>query len=635
MSQSLKHILLGAAGTTALVLALPAIGQDSPESLLPPGFSDPAPAPTPPDPSPAAPGPSAPSAPAAPAPPSTPPRTSAGPNANAPARDSSIVGDNVSEPSFIPDVALRPPSRSLRPDEELDLAELDDALQPRYTLSASQRRTLKTVGVLNPENGGFAPDAFGEEGGRYLTALISHLHGPILSRWGSILLRRTLLSTLNSPENVHPADFVAARAWLLLRMGEADAARMLTQSVDRGNYTPRLYEVAMQAHLAAADPAGICPYVPEGARASDAPTWDMFRPICASLSGEQNRATALLRQARRKRVTTGIDYLLAEKLIGAGFKGRRAVKIDWTDVQYFNNWRFGLGLATGVAPPGRLLDKGGRHVEGWLARAPMLPVSQRVGAADTAAALGVLSNRAMVDLYGEARDSGDAQTDVLARSSVLTQAYIADNAAERITAMTNLWDRSTDPMVRYSSAVLTARAAARIPAMEDLQDDANNLLISMFAAGLDRSADRWSNVVLPGSVAWALLAVGSADPQVAIDASALDDFEGEDDSADQLKSKLLLSALAGLGRVDAETQAEFADDIGWDISKETRWSKAIGLASQRRQQGMTALMAALGMQGKNWNAMTPMHLYHIVKCLSDVGLQAEARMIAAEAISRT
>ena len=36
-----------------------------------------------------------------------------------------------------------------------------------------------------------------------------------------------LLAKGEAPANVHPADWAAERAWLLLRLGEADAARML------------------------------------------------------------------------------------------------------------------------------------------------------------------------------------------------------------------------------------------------------------------------------------------------------------------------------------------------------------------------------------------------------------------------
>jgi len=41
------------------------------------------------------------------------------------------------------------------------------------------------------------------------------------------------------------------------------------------------------------------------------------------------------------------------------------------------------------------------------------------------------------------------------------------------------------------------------------------------------------------------------------------------------------------------------------------------------------------MQGSSWEQMTPRHLYHIVSALNRVGLAAEARMIAAEAVARS
>ena len=40
------------------------------------------------------------------------------------------------------------------------------------------------------------------------------------------------------------------------------------------------------------------------------------------------------------------------------------------------------------------------------------------------------------------------------------------------------------------------------------------------------------------------------------------------------------------------------------------------------------------MQGDSWQQMTPLHLYHITAALTRVGMQAEARMIAAEAVAR-
>ncbi len=616
MRTRIKSISLAAVSLGALVIAIPVLGQDTPESLLPPGFGDSAPAPSP--------------APVI-APTPAPGPVSARPVAPQQADPSSRTVNDGDVAEFSPDL----PSLSLDENGELDLNALDDAMRPQYRLSAGEKRSMAEIGLLTPEYNGLAKDAFGQEGGQYLTNLIRNLNGPIISRWGSILLRRTLLSKVVSPDNINPADWTAERAWRLLLMGEADAARSLVMKVDGGNYTPRLYEVAMQAHLATADPAGICPLVDEGARVSDAPTWIMFRPICASLAGEQSRANSLLQQARRQKVATGIDYLLAEKTIGAGFEGRRAVSILWDDIEFFNNWRFGLGAGTGVEPPDRLYAKAGRHVQGWRVRAPMLSIDSRMKAADIAAAIGVVSNQAMVDLYSAAYEDPETGDDRRVLASVLRQAYTDDSAESRLAAMHDLWGRSNGTLTRYSAKILTARAAAKIPPAEALGEQSGDLIASMLSAGLDRSAVRWADIVDQGSKGWALLAVASPNKNVSVSYDALDDFGDNDEGSGRLRSKFLLAAVAGLGRADQQTINDFASDLELDLGRSTRWTRAIQSAARRGQQGTVALLAAVGMQGRNWKAMSPVHLYHIVQCLKRVGLEPEARMIAAEALTRT
>ena len=48
---------------------------------------------------------------------------------------------------------------------------------------------------------------------------------PIASRWAHIALRNALLARAAAPRNINPVDWAAERAWLLIRMGEADAGR--------------------------------------------------------------------------------------------------------------------------------------------------------------------------------------------------------------------------------------------------------------------------------------------------------------------------------------------------------------------------------------------------------------------------
>ena len=120
-----------------------------------------------------------------------------------------------------------------------------------------------------------------------------------------------------------------------------------------------------------------------------------------------------------------------------------------------------------------------------------------------------------------------------------------------------------------------------------------------------------------------------------VSSGALSDFGGDDASKEQLRSKFLLAAIAGLGRADQQTIDDFASDLEVDLGRSTRWTRAIQSAAQRGQSGTVALLVAVGMQGRDWRAMSPLHLFHITQSLKRVGLEPEARMIAAEALSRT
>jgi len=157
----------------------------------------------------------------------------------------------------------------------------------------------------------------------------------------------------------------------------------------------------------------------------------------------------------------------------------------------------------------------------------------------------------------------------------------------------------------------------------------------MLSAGYDQNAARWTNVVAEGSDAWALLAVGNPNASANTDYSALDEFGDNDGSENQLRSQFLLAALVGLERIEAEAQQDFADDLELDLTQSSKWTRAIQSAAQRGQPATVALLAAVGMQGRDWNAMSPIHLYHITRSLKRVGLEPEARMIAVEALSRT
>ena len=595
------------AGIATVALAIPAIGQDTPESLLPPGFGE------------------------------APPPEEAAPPLVAPAQPKR-PGEKPAEDetASLPELLLTP-GEEPQGDEEQETEDVELARQ-KYDLPPYARRSMSQIGVLSPGTKGLAPDAFGRAGGHYLGILMQKTRAPIASRWASIVLRRALLSRVDTPAGVNGADWVADRAWLLLRMGEADAARMLVQSVDSLDYTPRLYAIAMQTYLATADPAGLCPLVAPALRTSDEPGWQMSQAICASLSGDQGLASAVLNQAERRGTARGIDFRLAEKLVGAGFNSRRSVNIEWEGVDQLTVWRYGMAAATAVEVPERLWEGVSPHVQAWKARAALLPLASRMQSANVAARLGVFSNAALVDFYSRLADDEDTPEDLAERAQVMRTAFNGTDVPQRLEAMRSFW--APDGIgADYAGYIAMARAAARLPVTAEAGDDVKALIASMLAAGFDRNAAAWSNVAgqvegEAGQDAWALLALGSPQPRVAVDYGRVDSYMEQDGSTNFIKSRMLVAGLAGLGRLSAADMARIAPDIGLRPGYRSRWTQAIDAAARRGEPGTVAVLAAVGMQVTDWNRLPPEHLFHIVSAMRQVGLEPEARMIAAEAIAR-
>jgi hypothetical protein len=599
-----KGVLL--AGSAALLIAIPALSQDRPESLLPPGFGDPK---------------------------SLPPPVEKGPPQPRvqPQPQSEGQPANTAEPGIAAENGVAA--------EESPAAEevpLTTSALPRpsnyFTVPVGAARPTDLVGPLQPGNFGLGPEAFGRTNGLLLRGLMRRLDAPLPSRWASILLRRALLSHVPVPAGLQPVDWVAERASLLLNMGEADAARMLVQAVDVENYTPRMIEAASETALATADPGALCPLVAPARSLSDAQVWTLADGMCAALEGESARAGAIIDQVR-DRNGTSIDLQLAEKVVGAGAETRRAIQVEWEGVSRITPWRFGLASATGITIPAPLMDGAGPRIQAWLARAPMVPVEQRLAAASNAAALGVLSSNALVEIYSLALDQTDPAEAAGTVGARLRSAWIEADAGRRMEAMRSLWTESEAPVERRARLILTAGAAARIPVSDALAGDADNLVASMLSAGLDNAAARWSAVVEQSGTsgrAWAMLALGAPRPAVSLDSGRIQAFVDADDSPGRRRGPMLVAALAGLGRISADQAASagFREE-GGDI-----WTQAIDQAARERAPGTVALLAGIGMQTADWSGVPPLYLFHILRALRTVGLDFEARMIAAEAVAR-
>ena len=592
---STKRLLIGAAAL-AVVLSLPAIAQDRPESILPPGFGDPVPTPTP-----------TPSSPTTPAP--TPsPSESAG----------------VEMVDRLPDLeALRLP---------------EPVPQVEYPVSA--RRDSRFTGLLDPVTAGVGARPWGAASGKMLQILMRRMDTPLASRWAQIAVRHALLAKVPAPADVHPADWAAERAWLLLRLGEADAARLLIASVDSDRFTPKMRQIALQSALASSDPSAMCP-LENGLSKVEPRFAPLVTAICASLSGEAERAAADIEAARRRGRLNAIDLSLADKVIGAGAETARAVTIEWEPVQQLGSWRYGLSTATAMMPPERLVRASSLQTQAWLARAPMFPASARLASARVAAGLGVFSSQALIDLYAAAYDATDP--DALGESDAwqLRLAFIGKDQDARLSAMRNLWGKADTPLDKVAAHVLLSRAARRVAPSADLESDAVDLVASLLAGGFDREAARWATVVgdfddQAGDAVWAMLALGAPDVSaLGIDANRIEDFAKRDQSEGKQRTALLIAGLAGLGRIDADAAGQLNRDYRLGLGVETSWTRLIDGAMRRRQAGTAALLTASALQGRDFDEVRGIYLFHSLNALRQTGQQYLARMIAAEALART
>jgi hypothetical protein len=591
-----RNKLFGLLAGGVLLAALPALAQDTPESILPPGFGDPA---TPR---------SAPASPATPAPDAA---------ANAPVDRNEVVAVSPSEIDAEALEALRP--------------------VPQVELPAGSRRDASLAGPLQPGVAGFGKSLWGSSSGKFLSVLLRRTKAPLASRWGHILVRNALLTGGNAPPDVHPADWAAQRGWLLLRMGEADAARLLVAGVDTRDFTPKLTQVATQVALANADPAALCP-IRDGIGRSEGKIRPLVDAMCASLSGNSEVAASDVETARRRGRYDQIDLTLAAKVVGAGADTARAATVEWEPVERLTIWRFGLAAATGIVLPERLLAAAPPRLLAWQARAPMLTPSDRIAAARVATGLGVFSSQALVDLYSQVYDTTDPDSLAETDAWQLRMAMVAANRDARVAAMRKLLEKDKTPLEKEATRALIARAASLVVPDAELEDIAPDLIAAMLAAGNERAASRWMSVVEDMSDAararcWAMLALASPTP--VIDTGELENFLDEDESPARQRSALLIAGLAGLGKLNPRDAGKYSASYDLGLGKRTSWTALIDGASQRRQAGTVAVLSAVGLQAQDFNSVPGVHQFHLVTALRRNGLDYYARMIAAEALART
>lgn len=547
------------------------------------------------------------------------------------------IGPGPTQPKpAVQDIGVQATPQDETAVEEVNALNLSSSAPP-VEYPGWARRDPRAVGPLDPASAGLGDNPWGSASGAFLSTLMRRMDTPIASRWAHIALRDALLVKADAPVAVDPVDWVAERAWLLLRMGEADGARMLVAGVDTDGFTPKMVQVAVQSALASGDPPALCP-IEDGIRKYEPGVRALVQAMCSSLGGEPETASAQIDDARRYGRVGGIDLALAEKVVGAAGNGRAAT-IEWDPVDRLTAWRFGLATATGMVPPDRLLNSASLQLRAFQARSPLLSPQQRLDSAFIAAGLGVFSSQTMVDLYSAIYDSTDPGDLGDSDAWQLRQAFVGKDADTRMAALRKLLALGKDPLRKEAARAAVARAATLVEPDPKLAKDAPELISAMLAAGYDEAAARWIPAV--GRMAdedsdrcWAMLALAA--PNIAdVGSGRLSAFIRRDKSPEHLRSGFLVAGLAGLGRISTDTANSLNRRYGLGLGRTTAWTRIIDSAAERGQAGTVLVLTGTGFQTASIDQLPAAHLYHSIGALRRTGQDFTARMIAAEALSRT
>ncbi|WP_439534546.1 hypothetical protein [Polymorphobacter sp.] len=509
-----------------------------------------------------------------------------------------------------------------------------DGVPFRDPLAARSMADAALVGVLTPTSGGFAGSAFASADGRFLAGLARRIEAPIASRWAAIALRRALISRAEPPARISAGDWVATRALLLMRMGEIDAAKLLVDRLPVEAYSAATYRVAGQVALAAADLGALCPIARTGRQISQDPMWEMALGICAALEGDDISAAALFDRLQQQRSQVApFDVRLAERVATMAGGGGRAANVDWAEAPPLTPWRFGVAVASGLVIPAEALAALGPARHGWLIRQPGLAADVRLAALPIAAVQGSASSRELVS--GLAALAPDDGTESL--PARLRAAFAGASTATRLAAMQSIWgakvDGFDDEQSRYAGLLQTSAAAARMAPSAAAAESSADLIASLLSAGDVRAARRWWPVAQTAAApvrarAWALLAVAGAVPATP---SEFDDWQSATDADDRASARLL-AALSGLGAARGAGWSGLASDLL--PAADSRWSRAIRAAGAARRPGEVVMLAATGLQGR-WADVPALHVLAITEALVASGHRDEARLFAAEALTRT
>ena len=466
------------------------------------------------------------------------------------------------------------------------------------------------------------------------------LAAPLPSRWLSILLRRTLVSrSTRRAASTAPISPPSARGcccgWAR-RSPRARWCRASTPTTTR----PSCIQVAMKAALATGDPAGLCPLAERGAGGDararlDAGAGDVRRAggRAGARRGALIDAGAPPRRGERHRPAAGAEGGRRRRAMAAGGddrvgRGRSADRLA-----------LGLATATGVAIPDELFATAGAAGRATGMRSSPVDRAGRarlpVGRCGGGAGRAVERWRWSISTARSTRCRRRGQRGRARPRAICATAYADATAADAAARRCGSCGASRRRRRALCAAGADRARGGAAAVARRCGDDADRLIASMLTAGLDRTALRWARrgagaAAMPGRCSrWPIpmrgagRAIASCRPMPAAAMRA--------EAANVVRRA---------GRARAGCRRAISSALPSALDVRDRRGRTAGparstAAARRGPAGHGRAARAVGHADRALARRAARRCCTaIVAALRAVGLEGEARMIAAEAIAR-
>lgn len=532
-----------------------------------------------------------------------------------------------------------------------------EAIAPGVEVATVTAVDPEAVGLFEEAEGGFGFDMWRGSPRALVERLLPQLPAGVTSRTINALMRRLLLSTAAPPEGPRVANLIALRVERLAAMGEGVATNHLLRAAPAAFHDAVMARARLDALLLTADHVGACGQARDLVRRDDSAYWDKVLIFCQELNGRHEAASLGVALLRERGVAEDPAFLqLLRALAGES-------DVDLSALSEPTALHLAMLNAARVPATKVAVENASPAIARAIALTASTPLELRLRAAERAEAMGVLPTEMLAELYASVSFTTEELANPLSRAKsdkgAMTRALLFQAVrnqvvpAARAEVLRACWrlGRESDGWDGFATAArVTLDSLLSLTPSPEIVWVAGDAARALLAAGRAGAAREWlalaqgqasANAEAKVTVAalWPLVKLADDGDAMPWEAGRLVDWwqAQRDVPADERRQRaiVLYVLLAALGEdVPVELILDLTEGSvqQWSKTLVPGLARRLATAAAEGRTGETVLLSLVALAPTVRGMPGPLALDAAVSALVRVGLEAEARAVALEAV---